>query len=426
MEQRFNNISRVEGSLIIPGDKSISHRSVMFSSIAEGESKIHNLGNGEDVKSTMNCFSAMGVEFEDKNNMLVVKGRGYKKLIKPDVPLYAGNSGTTTRLITGILINQEFDTIITGDESLSRRPMKRIIDPLTLLGGIINSTPEGTLPLRISGSQTIIPIEYKLPVASAQVKSAVLFAGLYLNDETRVIENISSRDHTERMLGLKITEEGQKKIIHVSKKNYPEQNEYFVPGDISTASFFIILTLLADNSELRLVNVSLNETRTGIINILKMMGGNIETENIKLNSGEPSGDLIIRSSKLHNIEIPSEIIPNIIDEIPVLAVAGIFADGIFSVRNAKELRGKESDRIKAVCYNLKHLDLNVTEFEDGFEFDGEMNNPFPVFDSFNDHRIAMSFGILSLLLNNGGKVDNFSSVSISNPDFIRQLKIITR
>lgn len=426
MEQTFNKINRVEGALSIPGDKSISHRSVMFSSLAEGESIIHNLGNGEDVKSTMSCFSAMGVEIEEKNNVFIVKGKGYKKLIKPDVPLYAGNSGTTTRLITGILINQEFDSLITGDESLSLRPMKRVIDPLTLMGGVINSTPEGTLPLRIMGSQSIISIDYELPLASAQVKSAVLLAGLHLDEETRVIEKDRSRDHTERMLGLKITREKENNIIHVSKKDYPSANEYFVPGDISTAAFFIPLALLTKNSELRLVNVSLNESRTGIIKIFKIMGGNIEIENIKTNSGEVSGDLVIKSSPLQNVEIPADIIPNIIDEIPILAVAGILAEGKFSIRNAKELRGKESDRIKAVCFNLEHLGLNVTEFDDGFEVDGLIINQNPVFESFNDHRIAMAFGILSLLLFNGGKVNNFNSVSISNPDFIEQLKIISR
>jgi len=426
MEQTFNKINRVGGTLSIPGDKSISHRSVMFSSMAEGESVIHNLGNGEDVKSTMCCFNAMGIEFEQKHNVFIVKGKGYQKLLKPDSPLDAGNSGTTTRLMTGILINQVFDSVITGDESLSMRPMKRIIDPLTLMGGKIESTLADTLPMKIYGSQEIIPIEYKLPLASAQVKSAILLAGLHLEGETRVIEKTPSRDHTERMLGLNITYENGTKVIHVSKKDYPLAKEYFVPGDISTAAFFIPLALLTKNSELRLVNVSLNESRTGIIKIFKLMGGNIETENIKVNSGEVSGDLVIKSSNLHNIEIPANIIPNIIDEIPVLAVTGLLAEGKFSVRHATELRGKESDRIKSVCFNLKHLGLNVTEFEDGFEFDGDVINHYPVFESFNDHRIAMSFGILSLLLFNGGKVNNFNSVSISNPDFISQLKIISR
>jgi 3-phosphoshikimate 1-carboxyvinyltransferase len=355
-----------------------------------------------------------------------VKGLGFKRLKKPVSPLNAGNSGTTARLITGILVNQDFDSDIIGDESLSRRPMQRIITPLTLMGAKIQASPNSTLPLKIFGSNKIHAIEYEIPVASAQVKSCIILSGLHLDDETKVIEMIESRDHTERMLGLKVSYDGGKKIIHVSNKDYPVAGKYYVPGDISTAAFFLPLALLTPNSELLIKNVSLNETRSGIITILKAMGGNIETENIKQNNGEITGDLLIKSSKLHNIEIPPDIIPNIIDEIPVLTITGILASGKFSIRNAKELRGKESDRISAICYNLKHLGLNVTEFEDGFECDGEINNPFPVFESFEDHRIAMSFGILSLLLLNGGKVNNFSSVSISNPDFIKQLKTISR
>ena len=426
MEQSFNKINKVEGSLLLPGDKSISHRSVIFSAMAIGESVIHNLGNGEDVKSTISCFSSMGVHFDYHDDALIVKGLGFKRLKKPVSPLNAGNSGTTARLITGILVNQDFDSDIIGDESLSRRPMQRIITPLTLMGAKIQASPNSTLPLKIFGSNKIHAIEYEIPVASAQVKSCIILSGLHLDDETKVIEMIASRDHTERMLGLKVSYEGGKKIIQVSNKYYPVAGEYYVPGDISTAAFFLPLALLTPNSELLIKNVSLNETRSGIITILKAMGGNIETENIKQNNGEITGDLLIKSSKLHNIEIPPDIIPNIIDEIPILTVAGILASGKFSVRNAKELRGKESDRISAICYNLKHLGLNVTEYEDGFECDGEINNPFPVFESFEDHRIAMSFGILSLLLLNGGKVNNFNSVSISNPDFIKQLKTISR
>jgi 3-phosphoshikimate 1-carboxyvinyltransferase len=426
MEQSFNKITSVNGTLELPGDKSISHRSVMFSSLAEGESIIHNLGTGEDVKSTIHCFSEMGIKFEKRDDVLVVKGKGFKNLHKPEVPLDAGNSGTTTRLLTGVLVNQNFSSEITGDESLSRRPMRRVMEPLTLMGAKIEASLEGTLPMKISGSRQMHSIEYELPLASAQVKSAVLLSGIHLDEETTVIEKIGSRDHTERMLGLKTSWVGEKKIIHCSKENYPSCKEYFVPGDISTAAFFLPLSLLTTGSILRIKNVSLNESRSGIVKILKEMGGNIETENLKENSGEVSGDLIIKTSSLHNIKIPADIIPNIIDEIPILAVAGILAEGKFSIRNAKELRGKESDRISAVCFNLKLLGLNVTEFDDGFEFDGDIMNKYPVFESFFDHRIAMAFSILCLFLVNGGKVNNFDSVIISNPDFINQLKTISR
>jgi 3-phosphoshikimate 1-carboxyvinyltransferase len=426
MEQQFNKVNKIEGSLSLPGDKSISHRSVIFSSLAEGKSVIHNLGNGEDVKSTVSCFASMGVSFETQNDSLIVKGLGLKNLKHPLNPLDAGNSGTTSRLISGILVNQDFDSEIIGDESLSRRPMQRIIAPLTLMGADIQASPTGTLPLKIFGSKLLNPIEYEIPVASAQVKSCIILSGLHLANESKVIETIPSRDHTERMLGLKVTHEGHKKIIHVSNKDYPLPNEYYVPGDISTAAFFLPLALLTPDSELLIKNVSLNETRIGVITILKAMGGSITSDNIKQNNGETTGDLLIKSSRLHNIEISSDLIPNIIDEIPILTIAGILAEGKFSIRNAKELRGKESDRITAICYNLKHLGLNVTEFEDGLTCDGQITNPFPVFESFEDHRIAMSFGILSLLLINGGKVNNFNSVAISNPDFIKQLKTISR
>ena len=425
MEQRFNKINMVKGSLSLPGDKSVSHRSVIFSSLAKGESVIHNLGNGEDVRSTIRCFSNMGVSIENHDDTLKVKGLGLKNLKKPVSPLNAGNSGTTARLIAGVLVNQDFDSEIIGDESLSRRPMKRVIDPLTLMGANIQASPVGTLPIKISGSGNIHSIAYEIPVASAQVKSCVILSGLHLDDESKVIEMIPSRDHTERMLGLNVSYENSKKIIRVSNKYYPVANEYYVPGDISTAAFFMPLALLTGNSELLIKNVSLNETRNGVVTILKSMGGNIVTEDIKQNNGELSGSLLIKTSSLHNIEIPHDIIPNIIDEIPILTIAGILAAGKFSIRNAKELRGKESDRIIAICSNLKHLGLDVTEFEDGFEFDGNITNPFPVFESFEDHRIAMAFGILSLLLPNGGKVDGFNSVSISNPDFIKQLKTVT-
>ena len=426
MEHQFNKINKVEGSLSLPGDKSISHRSVIFSSLAKGESVIHNLGNGEDVKSTISCFSSMGVSFENHNDTLTVKGLGLKNLKKPPAPLNAGNSGTTARLISGVLVNQNFDSEIIGDESLSRRPMQRIIAPLTLMGAKILAAPDGTLPIKIFGSKNIHSIEYQIPVASAQVKSCVILSGLHLDDESKVIENIPSRDHTERMLDLKVSYESGNKVIQVSNKDYPVANEYYVPGDISTSAFFMPLALLTGNSELLIKNVSLNETRNGVITILKAMGGNIAAENIKQNNGEITGDLLIKTSKLHNIEIPSDIIPNIIDEIPILTIASILATGKFSIRNAKELRGKESDRIRAICSNLRHLGLNVIEYEDGFEFDGDITNPFPVFESFEDHRIAMSFAILSLLLLNGGKVNNFNSVAISNPDFIKQLKTISR
>ena len=426
MIQEFNMINKVEGELDLPGDKSISHRSVMFAAMAKGTSRIFNLSNGEDVRSTQNCFRELGVAINAKENFVEVTGNGFKGFRKPNKPLDAGNSGTTTRLISGILAAQNFETIIIGDESLSKRPMKRIISPLSEMGAKISAADKFTLPMTIHPAEKLSSINYELPMASAQVKSAVLLAGLHCDDPTTVIEKIPSRDHTERMLGLKVEQTVKGRTIYSSKKDYPEQKEYVVPSDISTAAFFIVLTLLSKNSSLIIKNVSLNETRTGIISVLKKMGAKIEIQNEKIIAGEPLGDLIVFSSDLKNIKIEEEIIPNIIDEIPILTIAGIFAEGNFSVRNTSELRGKETDRIKAACNNLKLLGLTVEEYEDGYSFEGKIKNQIPEFESFGDHRIAMAFGILSLLLHDGGKVNNFECVSISNPNFINQINKIIR
>ncbi len=422
--QTFNKIEKVRGELNLPGDKSISHRALMFSALADGKSRILNLSNGEDVKSTKKCLELLGIDFEFEDDAVVVNGRGYKGFRSPSMPLDAGNSGTTARLISGILTAQNFESEIIGDESLSKRPMKRIIDPLSQMGGKISGTENFTLPLKIYPSGDLHPVTYEMPVASAQVKSAVLLAGLHLEGETVVIEKAASRDHTERMLGLRTANVGGGKSISVSKKDFPVSKDYFVPSDISTASFFIVLALLIKNSDLRLLNVSLNESRTGVIDVLKEMGADIQFNNVRTVAGESMGDIIVKSSILKNIEVKEEIIPNIIDEIPILTVAGIFADGDFKIRRAAELRGKESDRIKALCHNLAALGLDMEEFEDGFSLKGNIKNSDQVFKSFNDHRIAMAFGILSMLLKDGGKVDNFDCVNISNPNFLTQLKSV--
>ncbi|HSD63494.1 MAG TPA: 3-phosphoshikimate 1-carboxyvinyltransferase [Ignavibacteriaceae bacterium] len=422
--KEFNHIYGIKGELKLPGDKSISHRAVMMASLAEGKSIIKNLADGEDVISSVNCFRQLGVEIEKKGNDYVAFGRGFKGLKKPENPLNAGNSATLTRLLTGILAAQDFESIIIGDESLSARPMKRILVPLISMGAKIISSPDLTLPLKIFPSDKLNPITYELPVASAQVKSSVLFAGLHLTKETVVVEKIPSRDHTEKMLGLRTEVLNGKRHIYVSESKYPSPKEYFIPSDISTAVFFIILTLLTNNSELHIKDITLNNSRIGILEILKKMGALIEILNEKTSSGEIYGDIIVRSSKLQNIKIDESVIPNIIDEIPAFTIAGIFAEGDFEIRNAKELRFKETDRIKAVCENLRLTGLDVEEYEDGYKISGKITNKNLIFNSYHDHRIAMTFGILSSLLENGGKVDNFESVKISNPHFLNQLKEI--
>jgi 3-phosphoshikimate 1-carboxyvinyltransferase len=423
MIQHFDRINGIKGKLILPGDKSISHRSVMFAALAEGRSEIYNCLQSEDVKRTINAFRELGCKIEINDDKIIVVGKGFDGLQKPEKELYLGNSGTTTRLIAGILSAQKFATKLTGDPSLSIRPMKRIIDPLMQMGADIKGK-DGFLPIEINPVESLKSIKYELPIASAQIKSCVLLAGLYSDDETIVIEDKKSRNHTEKMLSLKVVEDNGLRKIYSSKKNYPVPDEYFVPSDISTAAFFIVLTLLQKESELTLPNVSLNESRIGIISVLQNMGGNIKLDNVQIINGEKRGDIIVRSSDLVNIDIPEEIIPNIIDEVPILAIAGVFAKGDFTIRNATELRHKESDRIKSVCENLKLLGVDIIEHEDGFEIIGNPDSDKVTFESYDDHRIAMAFSILSLLIEQGGAINNFECVNISNPNFMDQLNKI--
>ena len=425
MIQKINAIKAVKGELTLPGDKSISHRAVMFSAMANGKSTVKNYLNSEDLNSTIDCFRKLGCEIEQTETDLTITGKGFGGFSKPDTSLDAGNSGTTTRLISGILAAQKFETKIIGDASLSKRPMKRIVDPLSQMGAKLETSESGTLPIKISNSEDLKAIEFDMKIASAQIKSAILLAGLHLEDETVVIEHSRTRNHTETLLGLKVEESDGYRKIYSSKKNYPKPTNYIVPSDISTSAFFIVLALILEGSELLLKNVLLNDTRNGVIKILQQMGGRIEIEDARESSGEKLGDLRIFSSKLHNIELDKEIIPNIIDEIPILSVAGIFAEGKFSINNAKELRFKESDRIAALCLNFTKLGLNCNEYEDGFELDGEIINENIQIESFDDHRIAMAFAILGMLVDKGIRINNFESVAVSNPDFLNQIKAIS-
>jgi 3-phosphoshikimate 1-carboxyvinyltransferase len=303
--------------------------------------------------------------------------------------------------------------------------MKRVMEPLNLMGGSFKATEKFTLPLTVFPAYKPKAIQYVMPIASAQVKSAILIAGLHLEEETVVRELVKTRNHTETLLGLKCVKGEGYTDIYSSKANYPIPGDYFVPSDISTASFFIVLTLLAgNNSQLTVKNISLNSSRTGLLEILKSMGAKIEITNEDKKMGEPFGDVTVYSSSLKNIDIPSEIIPNIIDEIPILAVAGVFAEGDFKISGAEELRYKESDRINAICSNMKLLGLKVDESEDGFVISGNINTTDVLFESYDDHRIAMAFGIMSSLLEDGGRIKDFDCVAISNPNFLNQLSSI--
>lgn len=423
MDKKFENVDKLKGTLFLPGDKSISHRSVMFASMAKGKSVIFNCSDGEDVKSTINCFKKLGCDINYSENKIIIEGRGFKGFENKKVTLDAGNSGTTARLLTGLLSVQSFETTIVGDLSLSKRPMTRVVDPLNKFGANI-STTEGKLPLTIFPSTSIKPFDYTLTVPSAQVKSALLLAGLHLDEKSIIKEPVITRDHTERMLGLKTELIDGIKNIYVSKSDYPESSEYIVPSDISTAAFFIVFGLLVPNSEIIIKNVVLNETRSGIIKVLKAMGGDIEIINTSNKNKEISGDILVKHSKLRNINIDKSLIPNIIDEIPILSLAGVFAAGDFIIKNAEELRVKETDRITALIENYKKVGIEVEEYKDGFILKGYPNGKSAYFDSFGDHRIAMTFGILSMLTKDGGVVKEFDCVNISNPNFIKQINTL--
>ncbi len=327
MLKRFDKVKNVKGELNLTGDKSISHRAVIFSAMASGKSSIKNISLGEDVKSTLKIMQQLGARVVNENLQMIIEGCGFKGFKEPTTNLDCGNSGTSARLIAGLLAAQNFSSTLIGDESLSKRPMKRVIEPLKKMGVGFNLNENLTLPLTIIPKSKILLINYEMQIASAQVKSCILIAGLHCNDETNVIENEQSRNHTEKMLGLPVRIENGKIISSSARKYYPDSKEYFVPGDISTSAFHIVLTLLTPNSELIIKNVSLNPTRTGFIEVLKQMGADISFEDIRTSSNEEYGNVIVKSSSLKNIKISSQIIPNLIDEIPILTIAGIFADG---------------------------------------------------------------------------------------------------
>lgn len=425
MITKFSRVEKFGGELNLPGDKSISHRSVMFSSLAKGKSRIVNYLDSEDINSTISIFRTLGVDIRKSPEEIIIEGLGYKGLKKSSTNLDAGNSGTTSRLVCGILCAQDFDSTLIGDESLSKRPMNRVMDPLGEFGAKFSSN-NGYLPLTVHSVENLTPVNYELKVASAQVKSAMLLAGMHLKEKSCIIEKEITRDHTERMLGMPFEIKDGKKYIYTSLDYYPEAREYYVPSDISTAAFFIVLGMCKKDSDIILKNVSLNETRAGIVDVASKMNGRIEVIERKEIGSEPFGDIRIRFSDLKNIKIPKEIIPNIIDEIPVLSVAGYFAEGKFEIRNAEELRVKECDRIKAMVENYKLLGLEVEEFADGFSISGEIKNKEVVFDSYGDHRIAMAFAVMILLTGIDSGVKDFDCVKISNPGFLQQVAKITR
>lgn len=397
----------------------------MIASLAEGTSEIAGFLEAADPLSTLGCIRALGISATMRENTLEVSGKGLHGYRQPGAKLDAGNSGTTMRLLSGILAGQKFPSQISGDQYLNRRPMKRIIDPLTSMGANIVGTDKFTAPLKIFPSEKLHGIVYDLPIPSAQVKSAVLLAGLFAEGTTKVEESQSSRDHTERMLGLSRELIDGKSVVTVHGGHHISATRFFIPGDPSSAAFFIVAALTSKRAEILIKNVGLNPTRTGFLNVLRGMGALITVENERVIGGEPIADIVVKHSSLHSKTVlKGEIIPNIIDEIPILAVAAAFASGTFEVHDAFELRNKECDRIGAVCSNLSAMGIEVEEYEDGFAFSPQNKLISSQFDSFGDHRIAMAFGVAALNLPGGSTMKEAECVDISYPGFWDTLQLL--
>lgn len=424
---KFTKASPLRGEISIPGDKSISHRSIMFGSLAKGTTEITNFLQGADCLSTIACFEKMGIGIENNGDSVIVHGNGLFGLKKPDTILDCGNSGTTTRLISGILAAQDFDVTLTGDDSIKKRPMKRIMDPLSHMGADIRSLEgNGCAPLAITGKR-LYGIHYTSKVASAQVKSAILLAGLYADGETKVTEPYVSRNHSEIMLkyfGADVSTEGTTASIRPAKELYG--NRIVVPGDISSAAFFIAAGLLVPGSEILLKHVGINPTRDGIITVCRDMGADITLLNENTDSGEPTADILVKSSTLRGTEIGGSIIPTLIDELPVIAAMACFAEGQTVIRDAGELKVKESNRIEVMVRNLSAMGADVTETEDGMIIRGGRPLHGAVIDSKLDHRIAMTFAVAGLCAEGETEIKGAECVNISYPGFYQDLERLGR
>jgi len=419
-----NECVKVKGIIEVPGDKSISHRAVMLGGISRGETVIEGFLLSEDCMSTITCLRSLGVETSVDGSNVRVCGKGLRGLKKPEKILDAGNSGTTMRLMSGILAGLDFISTITGDESLRRRPMKRIIEPLQSMGAVVESGEGGVAPLTIKGG-SLKAIDYTLPVPSAQVKSAVLLAGLYASGTTRVIEKLPSRNHTELMLkefGASIEVSGSAIEISCSEL---EGCKVSVPGDISSAAFFIAAAASIPGSELTVRNVGINPTRTGVIDVLADMGADIEFDNIRNTGREMAADIIVRGRQLHGVTIDASIIPRLIDEIPVLAAIAARAEGTTLIRGAGELRVKESDRLAVVVSELKRLGADIKELEDGIEVKGPGCLRGGRVNSHGDHRIAMALAVCGLFTDEKVIIEGKDCVKISFPGFFDILKSVT-
>ena len=410
----IQKIKKAIGQIKVPGDKSISHRAVMLGSLANGVTEISGFLKGADCLSTIDCFRKMGIDIDINGENVTVHGNGLRGLKKPDEMLYTGNSGTTTRLLCGILAGQNFDTSITGDASIQKRPMGRVVQPLSMMGAKIENE---YCPLYITGTK-LHGIDYKMPVASAQVKTAIILAGLYADGETVIHEIEKSRDHTELMLsamGADLTVDNLD--ITVKPTNDLTAVNVDVPGDISSAAFFLVLGAIMPNSQITVTNVGINPTRTGIIDVLKDMGADITLENVHTSAGETVADITVRSSSLKGTTVGGDIIPRLIDELPIIAVAAVFADGQTVIKDAQELKVKETNRIRAVVDEFNKCGIDITETDDGMIINGGKSIHGADFKTYGDHRMAMSLTVLSQLADGESTLDDSDCACVSYPTF---------
>lgn len=421
----FQKAKHLKGEITVPGDKSISHRAVMFGSLAEGTTEVTNFLQGADCLSTIDCFRKMAIEIDNTPERILVHGKGLHGLLAPSGILDVGNSGTTARLISGILAPQSFESALTGDASIQKRPMRRIMEPLSMMGAdIVSINDNDCAPLRIKGAP-LHGIHYHSKVASAQVKSAVLLAGMYADGITRVTEPTVSRNHSEIMLnyfGATVCTENT--TASITPEPVLTGQKINVPGDISSAAYFIAAGLIVPDSEILIKNVGINPTRNGILKVAEAMGGNITLLNVR-NEGEPTADILVKSSSLHGVTIEGDIIPTLIDEIPVINVMAAYAEGTTVIRDAAELKVKESNRIDVMVKYLSAMGCDITGTPDGMVIRGGKPLCGAVVDSHMDHRIAMSFAVASLAADGTTEISGSECVTISYPDFYEDLLQLT-